>query len=473
MLGISRAPAAASSPACATERRAQRFALNLFIAFLPAAILGLLFNRAIKAVLFAPVPVALAFVVGAFVILWVERRQRVRAVQRAHRRRRRPALDRRAEDRLRAGVRADSRARRARARRSSAACCSACRARPPPSSRSSSRSRRCSPRAPTSSCKNRALLVVAGPRRRSASASPRRSSSAFLCVRWLLRYVSHHDFVPFAWYRIAFGVADPVHRLAWPRPLGLSRPRAARAVDGRAAGSARCAPSPACSASRSRRSWSSSPTRAAPVDATTLLTLRMIYSAPLFGVDGVVGGPPAGRAHASTRRDWLALAGLGFIGYYLASLLDFIGLQYITASLERLILFVYPTIVVVLSAAVPAPADHARARSARSRCATPASALAFVHDLQRRRRHARARSSAACSCSPARSPTPSTSSPPGAVDRAPRLAALRRVGDARVHGIHLRALRADAPAVARSTCRRASTRCRSRWRCSRRCCRPG
>src|SRR3982751_4018855 len=63
----------------ATNRRSQRFALNLLLAFLPAAVLGLLFNRAIKGALFAPVPVALAFVIGAFVILWIERRQRRRA----------------------------------------------------------------------------------------------------------------------------------------------------------------------------------------------------------------------------------------------------------------------------------------------------------------------------------------------------------------------------------------------------------
>ncbi|HEY5306947.1 MAG TPA: undecaprenyl-diphosphate phosphatase, partial [Casimicrobiaceae bacterium] len=59
-----------------SERAAQRFVFNLFIAFLPAAVLGLAFGKAIKASLFAPVPVATAFIVGAFVILWAERRQR-------------------------------------------------------------------------------------------------------------------------------------------------------------------------------------------------------------------------------------------------------------------------------------------------------------------------------------------------------------------------------------------------------------
>jgi len=56
---------------------AQRFVLNLIVAFLPAAVLGLLFASAIKRRLFAPVPVALAFIVGALIILWVERHRRL------------------------------------------------------------------------------------------------------------------------------------------------------------------------------------------------------------------------------------------------------------------------------------------------------------------------------------------------------------------------------------------------------------
>ncbi|EQD39975.1 undecaprenol kinase, partial [mine drainage metagenome] len=56
------------------DRAAQRFTLNLLLAFLPAAVLGLLFAKSIKAHLFAPLPVALAFILGAFVIFWVERR---------------------------------------------------------------------------------------------------------------------------------------------------------------------------------------------------------------------------------------------------------------------------------------------------------------------------------------------------------------------------------------------------------------
>ncbi|MCL4773866.1 MAG: undecaprenyl-diphosphate phosphatase, partial [Burkholderiaceae bacterium] len=58
------------------EPRAQRFAANVVIAFLPAAVLGVLFAKHIKAWLFKPVPVAIAFIVGGFVILWVESRQR-------------------------------------------------------------------------------------------------------------------------------------------------------------------------------------------------------------------------------------------------------------------------------------------------------------------------------------------------------------------------------------------------------------
>ena len=87
----------------------------------------------------------------------------------------------------------------------------------------------------------------------------------------------------------------------------------------------------------------------APVDAVSLLTLRMLYSAPFFVVMAWWAGR-ASRARRIASHDWRLLIGLGFIGYYLASLLDFLGLQYISASLERLVLFLYPTIVVVLSA---------------------------------------------------------------------------------------------------------------------------
>jgi drug/metabolite transporter (DMT)-like permease len=86
-----------------------------------------------------------------------------------------------------------------------------------------------------------------------------------------------------------------------------------------------------------------------PVDPVTLLAMRMLYAAPLFAVMAWWASRDP-RAPLFTRADWLALAGLGFVGYYLSSLVDFIGLQYVTASLERLMLFLYPTIVVLLSA---------------------------------------------------------------------------------------------------------------------------
>lgn len=84
------------------------------------------------------------------------------------------------------------------------------------------------------------------------------------------------------------------------------------------------------------------------VDPVTLLALRMAFSIPFF-LAVAVWGQFSQRGAALHRRDWLAVFGLGLIGYYLSSLLDFSGLQYISAGLERLILFLYPTMVIVLS----------------------------------------------------------------------------------------------------------------------------
>lgn len=86
-----------------------------------------------------------------------------------------------------------------------------------------------------------------------------------------------------------------------------------------------------------------------PVDAVTLLTLRMSFSAPFF-LAAALWSHKQGNTSALERRDWIAVLGLGFIGYYMSSLLDFLGLQYISAGLERLVLFLYPTLVVLLSA---------------------------------------------------------------------------------------------------------------------------
>jgi drug/metabolite transporter (DMT)-like permease len=81
------------------------------------------------------------------------------------------------------------------------------------------------------------------------------------------------------------------------------------------------------------------------VDAVTLIMLRMAFALPLF----LAMAWWAGRGQAAlTARDWLGVAGLGFSGYYLSSFLDFMGLQYITASLERLIMYLTPTLVLVL-----------------------------------------------------------------------------------------------------------------------------
>jgi len=81
------------------------------------------------------------------------------------------------------------------------------------------------------------------------------------------------------------------------------------------------------------------------VDAITLIMLRMLFALPLFLA--LAWWSSRGKAPL-TRNDWLGVFGLGFTGYYLASYLDFWGLEYISASLERLILYLNPTVVLVL-----------------------------------------------------------------------------------------------------------------------------
>jgi undecaprenyl-diphosphatase len=183
-----------------SDRTAQRFVINLAIAFLPLAILGLAFGKAIKAHLFQPIPVALAFILGGVFILWAERRQHVVRVESVD--------DLTWRDALQLGF-------------------AQAFALIPGTSRSGATiigglffglSRRAAtefsfflaiPTLIAASLyqlwKERALLnaddvgmwvvgFVAA------------FVSAFLCVRWLLRYISSHDFSLFAWYRIAFGV---------------------------------------------------------------------------------------------------------------------------------------------------------------------------------------------------------------------------------------------------------------------------
>jgi undecaprenyl-diphosphatase len=187
-----------------TEKKAQQFALNVLIAFIPAVVLGLLFGKAIKAHLFTPVVVATTFIIGGFIILWAERLQknantpaRVNDVD-----------DMTAMDAVKVGL-------------------VQCLAMIPGTSRSGATiiggmllglSRKAATdfsfflAMPTligagvySLYKERAVLSMADVPLFSVGLLFS-FISAWLCVRWLLRYISTHDFVPFAYYRIVFGV---------------------------------------------------------------------------------------------------------------------------------------------------------------------------------------------------------------------------------------------------------------------------
>lgn len=87
------------------------------------------------------------------------------------------------------------------------------------------------------------------------------------------------------------------------------------------------------------------------VDAITLLALRMAFSLPFFLIVAAMENRNKLNQEL-TAKDKLAVVGLGLTGYYLASYLDFLGLQFISAGLERLILFLYPTMVVLISALI-------------------------------------------------------------------------------------------------------------------------
>lgn len=110
-------------------------------------------------------------------------------------------------------------------------------------------------------------------------------------------------------------------------------------------------------------------------DAITLLALRMGLSLPMFLVLAWATG-----ARDLARRDWLALAALGVLGFYLSSLFDFLGLQHISVGLERLILFLYPTLVLILSALFLGHRITSRALLALAFCYAGV-ALAMSHDL--------------------------------------------------------------------------------------------
>lgn len=86
-----------------------------------------------------------------------------------------------------------------------------------------------------------------------------------------------------------------------------------------------------------------------PLDAVTLLALRMLFALPFYIAIGLFASNKKSNIYF-TRRQWVYIILLGLTGYYVSSLCDFIGLQYISAGLERLILFIYPTLAVVLNA---------------------------------------------------------------------------------------------------------------------------
>lgn len=117
---------------------------------------------------------------------------------------------------------------------------------------------------------------------------------------------------------------------------------------------------------------------AAPVEAVTLLSLRMVFALPVFlwiGFTASRSAPPL------TRRDWGMLVALGLLGYYASSMLDFLGLQYISAGLERLILFTYPTLTVLIGVLFMGQALEKRQLGALV-LSYAGIGLAFAHDLQ-------------------------------------------------------------------------------------------
>jgi undecaprenyl-diphosphatase len=171
------------------ERQAQKFVLNLAVAFLPLASLGFLFGKQIKAVLFKPLPVALAFIVGAFVIIWAEKREHKIRVSHVD--------DLSILDALKLGF-------------------AQAFALIPGTSRSGATiiggllfglSRKAATEFSFFlAYKHRDLLNLADDSLLFATGLIAAFISALLAVKGLLRYISHHNFIVFAWYRIVFGL---------------------------------------------------------------------------------------------------------------------------------------------------------------------------------------------------------------------------------------------------------------------------
>lgn len=114
------------------------------------------------------------------------------------------------------------------------------------------------------------------------------------------------------------------------------------------------------------------------VDAITLLALRMAFALPIFLWVGFVA---ARGAPALSRREWLGVVVMGLAGYYGASIFDFLGLQYISAGLERLILFTYPTLTLLFGMALTRRLASGREVAALALCYAGIGA-AFWHDLE-------------------------------------------------------------------------------------------
>ena len=114
------------------------------------------------------------------------------------------------------------------------------------------------------------------------------------------------------------------------------------------------------------------------VDPITLLALRMVFALPVFLWVGltVSRGVPA-----LSRRDWIGVIAMGLAGYYAASVFDFLGLQYISAGLERLILFTYPTLTLIFGMALTRRLASGREVLALALCYLGIGA-AFWHDLE-------------------------------------------------------------------------------------------